>query len=432
MKKANKILLSLYLPTFLLAQGATPLKKAVKSYNEAAFSESYSGLKENLNESSDVGLKFMLARSAYEIGKFDEAHDIYKEILQKEPDNVRVKLELAQTKFQLKRYDEAKVLYEEVLKEKQIPLAVRNNVELTLNSLKQKTQKNFLKGTVGIGYGYDSNANNSSNEDFIYLRGLPLKVDNKKKSDIFLEYLASINHAYKINDNLAIENKLGAYVQNYNKQDGSDLGIATLATGLAYYGQNYKASLGFEFSYVRLDNNEYLRAYAIAPSLEYQLYKNLLYKAKLKFMKKDFRQTAYDFRDSIYYELQNALVLSTQKFGLNTFMLTVGTDDKSKGKTWNVDNDFIGFKYENSYPLTQSTLLLSGIELYGDRYKVEEEVFYQNKKHDVRVSADIAAIQSITKNLSFGVSFRYTNNASNQNLYEYDKYVTKANIYYSF
>jgi hypothetical protein len=77
-------------------------------------------------------------------------------------------------------------------------------------------------------------------------------------------------------------------------------------------------------------------------------------------------------------------------------------------------------------------LLLSGIELYGDRYKVEEEVFYQNKKHDVRVSADIAAIQSITKNLSFGVSFRYTNNASNQNLYEYDKYVTKANIYYSF
>ena len=253
MKKANKILLSLCLPTFLLAQDATPLKKAVKSYNEAAFSESYSGLKENLNESSDVGLKFMLARSAYEIGKFDEAHDIYKEILQKEPDNVRVKLELAQTKFQLKRYDEAKVLYEEVLKEKQIPLAVRNNVELTLNSLKQKTQKNFLKGTVGIGYGYDSNANNSSNEDFIYLRGLPLKVDNKKKSDIFLEYLASINHAYKINDNLAIENKLGAYVQNYNKQDGSDLGIATLATGLAYYGQNYKASLGFEFSYLRLD-----------------------------------------------------------------------------------------------------------------------------------------------------------------------------------
>jgi len=25
-------------------------------------------------------------------------------------------------------------------------------------------------------------------------------------------------YAYKINDNLAIENKLGAYVQNYNKQ----------------------------------------------------------------------------------------------------------------------------------------------------------------------------------------------------------------------
>ena len=117
---------------------------------------------------------------------------------------------------------------------------------------------------------------------------------------------------------------------------------------------------------------------------------------------------------------------------MNTLSFAFGTDNKDKGKAWNVDYNFASLRYENMYPLTQSTMLTSGIELYKDRYKVKEEVLYNNKKRDDKVILDLGVLQSINKNLSLGATIRYINNDSNQNIYEYDKYVVRTNIYYSF
>jgi hypothetical protein len=47
-------------------------------------------------------------------------------------------------------------------------------------------------------------------------------------------------------------------------------------------------------------------------------------------------------------------------------------------------------------------------------------------------TASQLVLQSINKNLSLGATLRYINNDSNQNIYEYDKYVVRTNIYYSF
>lgn len=331
-----------------------------------------------------------------------------------------------------KKYDEAEVLYEDVLKDSQTPNAIKKNIELTLQSLNQKTQKHFVKTTLGIGYGYDSNTDNISNEDLIYLGGLPFKLNNKQVSDHFSEYIMSLRHSYKVSDNLAIESKLGGYAQKYRKEDDNDIAVASLGTGLAYSNQNYKVSLGIEYNYISLDNRDYIRSYGVVPAFDYQINENLLYKAKLKIMKKDFRQEIYNFRDSMQYELQNSLVLSTAKFGINTFSIAAGTDDKIKDKAWNVDHDYASVKYENLYPITQSTLVSTVLELYADRYNVKEEVLYKNNKKDTRINADFGVIQSLNKNLSIGVHFRYTDNNSNQSLYEYDKYTAKANIYYAF
>lgn len=84
------------------------------------------------------------------------------------------------------------------------------------------------------------------------------------------------------------------------------------------------------------------------------------------------------------------------------------------------------------YPLTKSTILTNGIELYKDIYKENEEFLYGNKRRNDKVIYDLGVIQSINKNLSLGATLRYINNDSNQNIYEYDKYVVKSNIYYSF
>ena len=77
----------------------------------------------------------MLGRSAYEIGKFEEALSAFNLILMEEPSNSRVKLEVAQTYFAMGNYDESEKIFKDVLKNDSLPPLVKKNVELTLESL---------------------------------------------------------------------------------------------------------------------------------------------------------------------------------------------------------------------------------------------------------------------------------------------------------
>lgn len=407
-------------------------EKAVNSFQANNFESSYSNIQEYLKTNSiNKDVAFILGRSAYEIGKFREAIKAYEEILKENPNNDRVKLELAQTYFQLKQYEKAREIYEDVLKNPTLPANVRKNIELTLNSLDSKSKRNFLSGTLGFGIGFDSNVNNISGDDVVNWI-VPLKLDQDKKSDGFTEYLFSLKHNYKLSDNLLLENKFAAYYQKYFEETQNDLGFLVLGTGLSYYSENYKLSLGADYNHIWLDQKNYLDQFILAPSLDYKLTNNLMYKTKFRFIRKLFIEDDDKFRDSSFFDFENKLSLSTENFGTNSFGITFGTNDRIGEKHHNVDYNFISLKYDNLYPITTSTILLSGIEFYKDKYK-EETVFpYSTKRDNKKWNFDLGVMHSLSKDLSLGATIRYTDNNSNQNIYEYDKVSLKANIYYSF
>ncbi|MDX4067666.1 porin family protein [Aliarcobacter skirrowii] len=436
-KELNKKLIFniFFLPTLIFANenySNEYFQKALDSYNNRAFQDSYLVFKEYLKKDKlDSNFTFILARSAYEIGKFEEAEILYKNLLEETPNNSRIKLELAQTYFQQKKYEEAEVLYKEVLEDKTLPMYVKKNIKLTLDSLKKRAQKNFIKTTLSVGYGYDSNVNNNSSDDYVFLGNLPLEIEDKK-SDQVAEYLLSLNHTYKLKDDLTINNKFISYTQDYNHQSDNDLSLVIFGTGLSYYKDKLKISLAFDVNLVWLDDKTYLNNYVLTPSLQMQLNSDLIYKSNLKVIKKDFKQSDYEFRDSTYYEFKNSLVSISENFGINTLSFSLGTDNKDRSKAWNVDYNFASLKYENLYPLTPSTILSSSIEFYKDRYKIKENFLYDNKKKDNRFTFDLGVLKSINKNLSLGATFRYIDNKSNQNIYQYDKHIIRTNLYYSF
>ncbi|MDX4026475.1 porin family protein [Aliarcobacter skirrowii] len=436
-KELNKKLIFniFFLPTLIFANenySNEYFQKALDSYNNRAFQDSYLVFKEYLKKDKlDSNFTFILARSAYEIGKFEEAEILYKNLLEETPNNSRIKLELAQTYFQQKKYEEAEVLYKEVLEDKTLPMYVKKNIKLTLDSLKKRAQKNFIKTTLSVGYGYDSNVNNNSSDDYVFLGNLPLEIEDKK-SDQVAEYLLSLNHTYKLKDDLTIDNKFISYTQDYNHQSDNDLSLVIFGTGLSYYKDKLKISLAFDVNLVWLDDKTYLNNYVLTPSLQMQLNSDLIYKSNLKVIKKDFKQSDYEFRDSTYYEFKNSLVSISENFGINTLSFSLGTDNKDRSKAWNVDYNFASLKYENLYPLTPSTILSSSIEFYKDRYKIKENFLYDNKKKDNRFTFDLGVLKSINKNLSLGATFRYIDNKSNQNIYQYDKHIIRTNLYYSF
>ena len=400
--------------------------KAINEYKQNAFSKSYESFSKYLeNNSINKNIAFMLGRSAFEIGKYDEALNFFNIVQKEEPDNLRVKLEIAQTYFQLKKYDDAKIMFEEVLKRDDVPAQVKKNIELSLATLNTKNKKNFVKTTLIFGLGYDSNIDNYSDE---YIN----RNSTDEKSDETYQIIASVNHTYKLEETLAFENKFLAYTNQYTTYSEKDMDLVVLGTALAYYQKDYKLSLGLDYNHIWLDGSHYLNNYSLTPSILYKLDKNLDYSAYLKIMKKDFKQNDTDYKDSLYFELQNSLALSTENFGINTFAISFGKDNKDDGTHFNVDNKFMSLKYDNKYTLSKTLMLTNSIELYKDIYKDEDTTYNTRRKND-KITLSSGFIKSIDKNIAVGANVSYIDNESNQDLfYTYDKYSLKTNLYYSF
>jgi|GEM_PF-1220160 len=401
--------------------------KALISFQKNSFNESYLNLSKYLqNNKLNKNLAFILGRSAYEIGKFEEALVAYDFVLKEEPNNIRVKLEVAQTYFQMQRYDDAKVIFEEVLLKENIPSQVRKNIELTLATLNTKNKRNFLKTTLVFGFGYDSNIENYSS-DYLDLSS------TNKKTDMTTEYILSLNHMYKMTDSIGFDNKFVGYSQKYNDYTNNNIDLVILGSAISYYLNNYKLSLGFDYNHVWLNNNHYLNNYALIPSLQYKVNKELDYIISFKTLKKDFKQTEYNYKDSIFYEIENTLNYSSEKYGINIFSTSLGTENKSEGEHYNIDNKFVSLKYDNRYPLTKELMLTNSIEYYKDLYDLENTIFNNTRRTDDKITLNTGVIKSIDKNLSLGANLNYIDNNSNQDLfYTYDKYSLKTNIYYSF
>ena len=80
---------------------------AMLNFQNNNYKESYSYLNKYLEKNKiNKNIAFMLGRSAYEIGKFEEALSAFNLILMEEPSNSRVKLEVAQTYFAMGNYDD--------------------------------------------------------------------------------------------------------------------------------------------------------------------------------------------------------------------------------------------------------------------------------------------------------------------------------------
>lgn len=406
---------------------ANDYNNAQLNFQKNNYKETYIYINKYLEKNKiNKSIAFMLGRSAYEIGKFEEALSAFNLILMEEPSNSRVKLEIAQTYLAIGNYDKSEKIFEDILKNDSLPPLVKKNIELTLASLKQKNKKNYLRTTLMFGYGYDSNIENYSSEY------LDLSSNNEKK-DRITDYVFSLNHKYKFLDNLALENKFLGYSQKYLEYDEKNIDLIVLGTALVYYKGEYKYSLGFDYNHVWLDKTDYLNNYIFSPSIQYKIDKDLEYKSEFKVLKKDFKQADYEYKDSTLYEWQNSFILSTVDYGVNTFSLSFGRDNKDKGRHYNVDNDFVSLRYENLFTISKSLILNNSLEYYKDIYKEKSLLLDETRRKDDKFAFNTGLIKSINENFAIGANVTYIDNNSNQELfYSYDKYLIKSNIYYSF
>lgn len=438
----KRILKILFLMLPIVCVANANLEEALYHYHKGDFQKSYELLKKYVytNQANDK-IVFAYARSAYEIGYLDEAEILYVELLKGMPNNPRIKLELAQIYSQKPKYHfKANTLYQEILNTEAVPDSVKNKVKIALSSLNTKEQNHFFNLFFGVGGGFDTNIYNASDKQFVDVitpfsdEPLPFKIHDGKKLDKFIEYFLSIKHQYSITDNTELNNKITLYSQKYKKEDTEDMDAASFESTISHTNENLRKSISLSYGRIVSDNKSHINIYTISPYIDYIIDENLIYKGKAKFIKKNFIKDDDKFKSSKRAEIYNSISRTTENFGINTIEFSFGTENADGTRKLNIDHNFMGFKYENFYPLTAQTLLLSAIEYTYSSYKVQdkENLLYKFRRKDKKYIFDFSVMQSINDTLSIGLNYRYINNDSNQDVYNYHKQTTKMNLFYSF
>lgn len=407
--------------------------EALNSFKQKDYEKSYELFSKLFEQDfSNTLVNFYLGRSAYELQKYEFATSVYDRILINEPNNTRVRLELAQTYLQMKLYTQALKEFELVLEDK-MPVQVRKRVEANVAFLKAKEKRHFFDITAVLGIIYDSNVNSASTTfDINEFLGLPedtLPNNTQKEGATIFQVVAPISYKYKVDENFILNSSLVPLMMKYNNYKDKDLHALSLNISPTFYEKDYKYSFGFLYDLVYLAHEKYQSNYYIKPEITKVFSTNLLYNAYVKLGKVNYSKER--LRDANHYEFSNNLKYASENFGVFDFGFSFGKELRAYDTRTDVSNAFYSISLENSYELINKYTINPSISYKRSKY-IEEDVNFLSKREDKRYNYSLNLQKSLTKSLAFSLGASFIDVNSNQELYDYDKYLLKANLFYSF
>lgn len=224
----KKILLSVAVASSLLLSNETQnisqtiIQKAMQSYQNKNYKVALEEFLKIKSFSDSAKIDYYIGRSYYELGDYEQALAAYERVAINEPNNKRVILETAQTYFMLGMYDEARSRFNIILADPTVPEIVKSNILARLNSIDSKTKKHFTNFAVLLGYGFDTNINNTTGigSYSVYIPQLSTHLNltpEKEKDSTFQEMGAVFNHIYKYREDIALRNSATFYRQVYTE-----------------------------------------------------------------------------------------------------------------------------------------------------------------------------------------------------------------------
>lgn len=437
----KKIVLSIVVASTLLfanennTASQALLQKAMISYQNKNYKvalEEFVKINESSNNSK---IDFYLGRTYYELGDYENALASYERVSINEPNNKRVVLEIAQTYFMLGMYEDSKERFNQMLSDPTIPDIVRNNILSRLETIESKTKKHFLGFSALLGYGFDSNINNTTGigSYSVYIpqlsTNLNLSPDDKKDST-FAEGGLLLNHVYKHNDTLSFRNGVTFYTQSYTEDDSKDLSLISLNTTPIYNVDKTNYMVTFGYDHIWYNDVAYLNNYYIAPKISHMIQNNLIYEASIKLLEKDFFTPNQD-KDSTSYELSNKLMYQNNTFGIFGTEIILGTENEEKEARTDVSKDYFSLKLTHAYKISSLLTLNSNIGFIDTNYK-DEDINFVSKREDESYNLGAGLSYEYSKQTTLGLSYNYLNQNSNHEPFEYDKQVVKTYLYYNF
>lgn len=437
----KKILLSLTVVSSLLLANETQnlsqtiITKAMKSYQNKNYKVALEEFLKIKSFSDSAKVDYYIGRSYYELGDYEQALAAYERVAINEPNNKRVILETAQTYFMLGMYDEARSRFDIILADPTVPEIVKSNILTRLNTIDSKTKKHFTNFGVLVGYGFDTNINNTTGVSSysVYIPQLTTNLNltpEKEKDSTFQEIGAVFNHIYKYAENLAFRNGATFYRQVYTEDSSKDLSLISFSTTPIYTVDKTNYMMTFGIDHIWYDDEAYLNNYYIAPKISHLIKDNLIYEGSIKVTQKDFFKPNTN-KDSISYELSNKIMQQDNKYGIIGLEAILGTEKRDKNVRTDVSRDYFTLRLNHTYKLSSQISLNSNISYSDVDYKYKD-INFLTKRDDEIYNIGVGLSYEYSKQATIGLTYNYTNQNSNHEPFDYDKQVVKTSLYYNF
>jgi len=400
-------LLSLILSTSIFANEQT----AIKLYNQKQYKKAYQEFSKLLKKDNfkSVQLNLYLAKTALKLSHYKEALGITERVLLIHPNNIEALYLQAKLYYLLKSYKLSKK-YFEILKIKTNNQSLKTKINNYLIKINNYLNKPTLNIKLSIGIGYDSNINNTSNDETWYINNTNVQNPNKIKASKTITQLIDTNFNYKY-----FNNKFLIYAKQYTSDHSNDYIYMKESPAIIniYKNINFKTQLNLtNFIY---DKKHYLYTYGIEENIKIPI-NNILSTLNLKidnYLYKDSTQnsTLYSISNKLNYSIWNLLV-GFEKNKAHKANNNIG---------YNKYNMQIGIKYPyNSYLF--NTNFHYNIKKYHDTF-----VLFNKKEIDKEKILNISLLKKYTT-CSLEIIYNRIINDSNIEPFEYNKWNLSINI----
>lgn len=373
-----------------------------------------------LNNLRDPNVNFYLGQSAFMMKHYDEAITAYERILFVDDKATRVKLELARSHMGNGSFEQAKEIFEEVLKEKKLPKNVKLNVERYLQAIEDKDIKNTLSGILIVGFGYDDNVEALSTGYVSEVSDGLISTNSLIESWTHQEMVA-LNHVYKYSDTVVFKNDAMFFMKNFTSFTQRNIQFLQYNPSISVmHSPKLSIDYGLLYSRVWLDTASLVTNYAIYPKLRYMISKSVLLGASLRFQQKFNDDSANRDRDAKYWEVAvNAQTIHTDKF--STFAeLKLSSERKIRGVLTDVDYDLLNITIAGIYKATKDL----SFSLKGKAFRkpyLENYLPGKAARNDDEYQAYVGATYTISKKYVLQAEYVYTDHQSNYNDFEFKK-----------
>ena len=366
-------------------------------------------------------------------GKIDDAIEIYKFILNYQPNISSIRLKLAELYLLKKAYYRAGYHFRLAAADKNLPKEVQNNVAMALYFIRQNKNWNFW---FNFGAAPDNNINNATGGEQCIDTAFGVLCNQLAEKERAVGFNISFggNYEFKLSDRWRLRNEFTVYNSLYDKSNYNDLYLSYVVGG-KYIWQNGDVFSGLAFSKRWLGGEQYNRTFGGKVDLNYDFSKHI--SGALGFY---FTPTFYnDYSDVLNGDVYGVRSRLFYAFDSSKYIVLKCGFEKEDTKSEGYSN------IKKSYAIGLGMELPYGFSLYvepsvqyvdydGERYFVKNMSYVPLKESDVTRKYTLSFSNRNIKFWGFVPSLTYVYTDKNSNIWqkEYSKSTVEFTVNQNF